>query len=98
MDLKLLLFSNVLAALDEGAHYDMDDKLLSLLYTSTNGLIDIASSDLYPYEENWSSNICFDTEDGVSRSGAHKRKFSNGSIFTSVHDTSAELNKKRRVD
>jgi len=77
-------------ALDEGSDCELDDKLLALLYTSTNGLIDIASSDVSSYENDWSCNndLCYDEE----KRG--KRKFSV--TASSTHDSTAE--KIRRVD
>ncbi|KAI6227598.1 hypothetical protein M3Y99_01238500 [Aphelenchoides fujianensis] len=44
---------NSIPAIDGGADYEMDDKLLALLYTSTNGLMGIVSSDITPYEADW---------------------------------------------
>lgn len=80
--------------MDGDAHYEMDDKLLALLYTSTNGLIDIVSSDLVEFEDGW-SDICYD---GVvsPRSTTAKRKVSSGKV--SVASPSEELDKRRRID
>jgi hypothetical protein len=80
-------------ALDGDAHYEIDDKLLALLYTSTNGLSDIVSADLTPYEDGW-SDICYD---GVTspKSTTVKRKVSTGPISSSPN---AELDKRKRID
>lgn len=86
-----------LAALDGGMHCDMDEKLLSLLYTSTNGLSDINSSDLSPYEVGW-SELCFGEEEGSSSSKSAitiKRKVST---ISSPPSQDLDLDKKRRTD
>ena len=79
-------------ALDGDAPCEMDDKLLALLYTSTNGLIDIVSSDLSIYEDGW-SDICYDGVNS-SKNLTAKRKFSN----SSVGSLEEELDKRRRVN
>jgi hypothetical protein len=91
---SILHFVIILAALDEGSHYEMDDKLLGLLYTSTNGLIDIVSSDLSLYEDECLEEV----EAGLPRS-VGKRKFSNDRLTfpSSIRDTS-NMDKKRRMD
>ncbi|KAI6177412.1 hypothetical protein M3Y97_00904200 [Aphelenchoides bicaudatus] len=81
-------------ALDGNAQYEMDDKLLALLYTSTNGLISIVSDDLSSYEGGW-SEICYDGME-TPKSTTAKRKVSAGQVSVSSPDS--ELDKRRRVD
>jgi hypothetical protein len=67
----------------------MDDKLMALLYTSTNGLTEISSLDLSTYED----DLCFE-EDGVPQSTRVKRKVSHDEISSS---TSSD-DKRRRIN
>jgi len=79
-------------ALDGGSHYEMDDKLLALLYTSTNGLIDIVSSDL--------SSLTDETANSPQNIHA-KRKFTpDVTCLTASSPPSNDIgwDKKRRTD
>jgi hypothetical protein len=77
---------NSIPALDGESHYEMDEKLLGLLYTSTNGLINIASSDILPYED------CLGAESPQS----NKRKFTSPNRVSVT--SPGDWDKKRRMD
>ncbi|KAI6189117.1 hypothetical protein M3Y98_00427900 [Aphelenchoides besseyi] len=84
-------------AIDGGSDYEMDDKLLALLYTSTNGLIGIAPSDLSSYEANWSvtndGNEVF-CETVISPLNG-KRKLSNDELDSLETSSIGVLKRKR---